>query len=717
VKNPERREFLRKSAGVLGAASALSLLPASIRRALAVEAQVETGTIQDVKHVVLLMQENRSFNHYFGTMRGVRGYGDRFPIVLESGKPVWFQSNGQQDIPPYHLDANKSSALLVPDTPHSFSDSQAAWNQGKFGQWPLYKTDYSMGHYRREDIPFQFALAEAFTICDAHHCTVTTGTDPNRIAFFSGSNFSSIVAQRAINCTDADSEPNNLRCAVSGTMPTPGYTYAGSALTWATLPDLLQRAGVSWRIYQNPNDNYGGLMHGGLAFESFRSATVNAGSPLYENGMRSWTLDNLRSDAMNGTLPSVSWVLPNSTQSEHPTASNPVRGADFISQVLDALTANPATWSQTALLVTFDENDGFFDHLPPPAVPSFRSDGTLAGGSTVPLAGEYFSDPARAYLNPADSISGTVRPWGLGARVPLYVISPWSKGGWVNSQVFDHTSTAMFLEQRFGIKVASISPWHRAICGDLTSAFDFATPNNAHLPTLPDASNYAAIEAQQQSLPAPLPPSTPQPLFQETGTRYSRALPYELHTSARAGADGLLTLIFSNTGQQGAVFHVYDQLHLDRIPRRYTIEAGKSLSDVWNTTASDAGQYELWVYSTNGFVRTFQGTTQSASAQGFAPEVQVCYEPCTGEIYLKLHNSGARTGQVSVAANAYRSDGPWTLQVPAGGIGTLSWNLSATAIGYWYDFSVQTGGFARRFAGRLETGQHGISDPAMALAL
>src|SRR5512140_578586 len=173
-----RREFFRKSASVAGAAAALTVLPPAIRRALAVPAAVDTGTIQDVKHVVILMQENRSFNHYFGTMRGVRGSGDRFPIPLESGKAAWFQSDGTREIPPYHLDKEKTNARLVPSTPHSFSDSQAAWNQGKFGQWPRYKTEYAMGYYRREDIPFQFALAEAFTICDAYHCSITTGTDP-----------------------------------------------------------------------------------------------------------------------------------------------------------------------------------------------------------------------------------------------------------------------------------------------------------------------------------------------------------------------------------------------------------------------------------------------------------------------------------------------------------------------------------------------------------
>src|SRR3989339_601643 len=185
------------------------------RAALAADPAVETGTIKDLKHIVILMQENRGFDHYFGTMKGVRGFGDRFPVPLESGKPVWYQSNGAVEIAPFHLDPKKFNALLAPSTTHSFADSQAAWNQGKFGNWPKYKKDNSMGYYKREDIPFQFALAEAFTICDAYHCSITSGTDPNRIPFFSGSNFNPALGAQGINCTDTDAEPVNVRCWIA----------------------------------------------------------------------------------------------------------------------------------------------------------------------------------------------------------------------------------------------------------------------------------------------------------------------------------------------------------------------------------------------------------------------------------------------------------------------------------------------------------------------
>jgi phospholipase C len=698
-----RREFLRSA----GAAASLAIFPPSIRRALAIPANVQTGTIQDVKHVVILMQENRSFDHYFGTLRGVRGFGDPVPIPLPSGKNVWFQSDGSNEIPPYHLNPAISSALLIPETPHTFPDTQAAWNQGAFGQWPLYKTPYSMGYYHRADIPFQFALAEAFTICDAYHCSLTAGTEPNRILFFSGSNFDPRLRAQGINCTSANAEVANVRCNVSGKMPTPGYTYSGTPFTWQTIPEVLQAAGVTWRFYQDPNNNSNGGFNGVLAFENFRQATVETGGPLYENGMTLHTIQELRSDVINGALPQVSWIIPSISESEHPSSCSPDAGANYITQVLDAITANPTVWSQTALLLTYDENDGLFDHVPPPAVPSYNADGTLAGASTLSLAGEYFSDPDRLYLDPADTISGTVRPWGLGGRVPAFVISPWSRGGWVNSQVFDHTSVAMFLEKRFGVTVGSISPWHRAICGDLTSAFDFETPNDEAFPSLPNMSNYAAIDAAQAKLPSPTAPSTAEPLYQELGTRPSRALPY-VSTLTLATSPSKASLQFSNDGTQGVVFHVYDLLHSSRIPRRYTVEPGKSLTDSWTVGAS--GTYHLRVYGPNGFARYYYGNTLKAD-----PEIQLSYSPSSDEIVLLLKNPATAPISIQITPNsaALKMSGG-TVAVPAQGSTQATLNVKAS--GCWYDFTVTVSSgaaFGQRFAGRMETGEDGVSDPAM----
>jgi phospholipase C len=707
MTDKDRRQFLRLATRSVSSAAALSMFPRSIRRAFALPASHVTGTLEDVQHVVILMQENRSFDHYFGALRGVRGFGDRHPLPLANGKPVWYQSDGEKEILPFHLDTETTSALRVPSTPHSFADAQGAWNQGRFGFWPKFKKPISMGHYQRKDIPFQFALAEAFTICDAHHCSVTTGTDPNRIVFWSGSNFDPESRRRGENCTDADAEPDNLRCWIKGALPTPGYTYQGSAFNWPTIPEVLERADISWRIYQDPNDNWTGAMHGCLAFASFRNAPP--GSAIFNKGMTHWSLHQLAKDVKSDKLPQVSWVLPPQLWSEHPSPSSPLQGAEFTSHVLDALTSNPQVWGKTVLFLSFDENDGLFDHVPPPAPPSYNSDGTLAGMSSLDLSGHYFSDPGRSHLNPADAANGSVRPWGLGPRVPLYVISPWSRGGWVNSQVFDHTSIGQFLEKRFQVTVPAISPWHRAICGDLTSAFDFHKPDEADFPALPRVTASASMLAAIERKPAPAPPAIPDILFQEPGVRASRALPYELHVNAEtASPSGTLVLTFSNRGKAGAVFHVYDKLHLDRIPRRYTVEAGRSLTDRWDARP-DAGRYDLWVYAPNGFVREFGGNLSTAPQE--RPETKLQYDAANKSIRLELTNAGSDDAAVVVQANAYRTDGPWQMNIGPRGSTAKAWSLVDSH--NWYDFTASGKNFSRRFAGRLETGDDGVSDPAV----
>jgi phospholipase C len=679
----------------------------SIQRALALPAAQVTGTIKDVQHVVILMQENRSFDHYFGTLRGVRGFGDRHPIPVAGGKTVWNQSDGHKEIPPFHLNTETSNALLVPSTPHSYADAQAAWNQGKIDQWPRFKSAYAMGHYRREDIPFQFALAEAFTICDAYHCSVTSGTDPNRVVFWSGSSCDPVLRARGVNSTETESEPNNLRCWIKGALPTPGYTYAGNDLRWPTIPDVLEKAGVSWRIYQDPNDNWTGAMHGGLAFESFRNC--KPGSALFEKGMSPWSLRQLAEHVQAGTLPQVSWILPPKDWSEHPGSSTPIQGAEFTARVLDALTANPEVWARTVFFQTFDENDGQFDHAPPPAPPSYNRDGSLAGKSTLDLAGHYFSDPQGKAVLKEDAITGTVRPFGMGPRVPMYVVSPWSKGGWVNSQVFDHTSVGQFLETRFGVTIPGISAWHRAVSGDLTSTFDFVAPNDRVFPKLPEVKDSVAVVMAHVHRRPVNPLTAPQSMEQEKGARPSRPLPYMLDVQARCEpGQGRLALEFRNTGRAGAVFHVYDRLHLDRIPHRYTVEAGKTIADAW-ALAADAGAYDLWVYGPNGFVREFKGVV--AAAARAQPEIEVVYEPKKRALAVTLVNGGAAACSLSIRHNQYRAAAAVDVAVGPHGRAVRRWALADSFD--WYDLTVSGEGFERRLAGRLETGAAGVSDPAI----
>lgn len=700
----DRREFLCLAASAAAVSGLPAAFPSSIARALAIPPNRASGSIKDVENIVILMMENRSFDHYFGTLRGVRGFGDPHPIPAPGGGNVWRQQSDNGILSPFHLDTEKTNALYTPGTPHSFSDSQAAWGQGLLNEWPRHKTDFAMGYYKRDDIPFQFALAEAFTICDAYHCSVTSGTIPNRIAFWSGSNFDPLARARGVNSTPDNSEPDNKRCWIEGALPEPGYTYHGNALTWPTIPDVLERAGVSWRIYQDPNNNWDGAMHGCLAFESFRNA--EPGSPIYERGMRHWSLDRLAEEAGVGKLPQVSWILPPALWSEHPYASTPAQGAEFVARVLDSLTANPETWSRTMLLVTFDENDGLFDHAPPPAPPSYDMDGDVAGGSTFDLEGHYFEDVNRAHIDESDTLSGITRPWGLGPRVPAYVISPWSTGGWVCSEVFDHTSIGQFLEKRFEIAIPAISPWHRLVCGDLLSTLDFKEPRNTTIPSLPDASG--SSEALLQAIQRPLvrAPETSSLPVQETGMRPSKALPYILHTDILF-TDSSVRLVFRNEGAAGAVFHVYDRRRLDRLPRRYTIEPATRMADDWMIEGHD-GLYDLQVFGPGGFMRRFSGRLPSA---GETPKVSLAYLPRGHAVEFSLNNRNAVTAVFEIRANAYRKDGPWRLS--AGPRRCESQRLSLMSSRNWYDFTVAGEGLEHRFAGRLETGADGVSDPAM----
>ncbi|CAN5156044.1 hypothetical protein BH10PSE13_BH10PSE13_02870 [soil metagenome] len=445
-------------------------------------------------------------------------------------------------------------------------------------------------------------------------------------------------------------------------------------------------------------------MHGGLAFKGFREC--KPGSGLYERGMSHHSLEQLAKDVRDGTLPAVSWVLPTMPLSEHPSTSSPVEGASFTAQVLDALTANPEVWSGTVFFQTFDENDGLFDHLPPAAPPSYNPDGSLAGKSTLDLKGHYFDDHGDVYTSRDDTASGTTRPWGLGPRVPMYVVSPWSKGGWVSSETFDHTSVGQFLEKRFDITIPAISPWHRSVCGDLTSCFDFAAREDAAFPTLPDVSNSPAIVRDHMKRPKILPPREADALFQEAGVRRSRALPYILHVDAHLDAAArTIRLDLINEGSVGTVFHVYDKHHLDRIPRRYTVEAGKSLEDSWALDAD--GGIELWVLGPNGFLRHFTGGSQGDAAT----DVRVRYDAKGRALRLTIGNRGGSDASVRIGEDAYRQNADRSFSVAPGGEQRLGWPVAKSDD--WYDLVAVAGGMRTRLAGRVERNQHGISDPLM----
>ncbi len=486
-----------------------------------------------------------------------------------------------------------------------------------------------------------------------------------------------------------------------------------------------------------PGDGFVPANYGGLGWsagdwfaygEEQAPFTPHSGSMRVASGFgdadaKTRDLDLLKADVIAGTLPKVSWICATSSGSEHPGASSPAQGAAYIAKVLDALTANPDVWSKTVLIINVDENDGFFDHVAPPAPPSYvswnadPSQSVLAGASTVDASDEYLGD-ADGGITTVDPYKH--HPFGLGPRVPLYVISPWSKGGWVNSQVFDQTSTIRFIEKRFGVMEPNISAWRRAVVGDLMTCFNFATPNDADLvSSLPDTTARDAASRALGKTTTPTVAPVPVLPVQARGIKPSRALPYALHATAAVVTSptslGATTvrLTFANVGTQAAVFHVYDRNNLVAIPRRYTVEAGKTLADTWAPLAS--GAHDLWVLAPGGFHRHFTGNARRAASAGQSnPHVVLNYDPANQQLHVQLTNAGPVAAAFSIAANAYYPAASTTLSVPARGMSAVTLPLASS--GGWYDFSVRVNGqadYSRRFAGRMETGADSTSDPAM----
>lgn len=677
----DRRDFLR----LVGGATIATSFSQSIERALALPAHHRTGTIRDVEHIVVLTQENRSFDHYFGALRGVRGFGDPRPVVLPSGKTVWRQPNGDGELLPYRPGAHPVGSQFLAGTPHDWTSSHEAWNNGKYDRWVPSKGSLTMTYLTREDIPFHYALADAFTICDAYHCSVMGPTDPNRYYMWTG------------------------WVGHDGAGGGPVVDNAEAGYDWRTYPELLEKAGMSWKIYQDVGvgldaagfwgwtedpyiGNYGD--NSLLYFHQYQNA--QPGSALYEkartgtNIAKGGTLfDVLRDDVRRNALPQVSWIAAPETYSEH--SNWPANyGAWYISQVLDALTANPEVWSKTVLLINYDENDGFFDHIVPPYAPQSPSQGV----STVGVADEIY--PGVKYP------SG---PYGLGARVPLFAVSPWSKGGYVCSEVFDHTSVIRFIEQRFGVREPQISAWRRAVCGDLTSAFDFARPD-AGFVSLPSTASYVPPDRLRHPDYVPAPPTTQTMPTQEPGLRHARALPYALHV--KGGLDAAKTafrLDFANKGEAGAWLQARSGDGASG-PWSYTVEAGKSLSASLSLPAN--GEYDFSVYGPNGFLRTFKGGAGYGRAD---LEVSSHYEAEETGLELVVANRGAGVSTVSIE-NAYTRDTLKRRLAPGERIEKV-WPLRRSF--GWHDLLItveEDKRFERRLAGHIENGRDSVSDPA-----
>ncbi len=685
----DRRSFIRAMAAGAGAAAAYT--PA-IARALDIPGHHRTGTLQDVAHVVILTQENRSFDHYFGTMRGVRGYGDRFavpapPLPGAPNRTVLVQPNefpgaSPALIAPFRLDTTADFRLYRPlGTPHGFTDSQAAWDNGRMGAWPRSKRNHAMQHFTREDLPFQYALADAFTICDAYHCAMHLCTNPNRLYIWTGTHDPLARGNGPVINNDYD---------------TLGVDPAGhGGYLWTTYPERLMAAGISFQVYQDMADNFSDNPLVGFRRyrEASRPAASEAEALLARRTVATRSLADLRQDVKDGKLPQVSWIVAPAAMSEHPGASTPLQGADYTAQVLDALTANPDVWARTVLLINFDENDGLFDHVPPPAPPA-RSGARQLGATTVPADDEYHAhsrgEEDSAYLG---------RPYGLGMRVPMYVVSPWSKGGYVASEVFDHTSVLRFLEARFGVREPNISDWRRAVCGDLTSCFDFSAPDTvsfvASLPVTTDVSKRAS---RLEEVPPPLPAAATAPV-QEQGLRRRRATPYMLDAAIRV-ADGAPSLAFINRSRsRAAVFHVYDTAQLSEGPWRYTVGAGAEL--VHPLPVAGAAR-DLFVIGPDGFHRRLGGNGVLFSASVLCGRM--------GRTILRVANLTAAPLTLSVADSAYGAPA-MELALRAGEVRETALDLSASH--GWYDRTLTAPDQTLRIAGHAASEAPSFTDPAM----
>jgi len=689
----DRRTFLQLlTTGALSAA-----FPASVAKALSIPANHRTGTIEDVEHIVILMQENRSFDHYYGTLRGVRGFGDPRAVNLPSGDPIWYQPNGSGYVLPFHPGAPDLGLQFLEDLAHDWTTTHQAWNEGKHDQWVPNKGTTTMAHLTRSDIPFHYALADAFTICDAYHCSLLGPTDPNRYYMWTG------------------------WVGNDGKNGGPVIDNAEAGYDWSTFPERLQQAGVSWKIYQDIGEgldashfwgwtgdnpyigNYGD--NSLLYFHQYQNAPE--GSPLADraktgtNILKSGTLlDAFRSDVIAGKLPQVSWIVAPEAYTEHPNwPAN--YGAWYVSQMLDILTADPEVFSKTAFFLTYDENDGFFDHVVPLTVPQTRAQGI----STVDTTNEIFEGNS-------EYPSG---PYGMGVRVPMTVISPWSKGGWVNSEVFDHTSLIRFIERRFGrqhpgLQEPNITKWRRAVAGDLTSAFNFESPNSVKVP-LPSTLSYIPPDNNRHPDYVPTPPTEQALPAQEHGIRPARAVPYELHVHGEADfARGSFAIHFRNTGRQAAVFQVRSSSGSSG-PWTYTVGAGAEVHDTWDVAAGGETAYDLSVYGPNGFLRTFKGRITGNHHANL--QVRSSYDTWRGGIVLEIRNQGEKKVEIRVA-DGY-SDRNFAAALKPGEVRIEEWQLHSSH--GWYDLTVTAdsdSSFRQHIAGHLETGRDSMTDPAIA---
>lgn len=839
-----RREFIRKSLLLSGAAGLSTMLPASIQRALAIDPKLGSSFL-DAEHIVILMQENRSFDHCFGTLRGVRGFNDPRAVTLPDQKPVWMQTNAVgETYAPFRLNIRDSKVTWIGDLPHSRASQVDAYNNGKYDKWLTAKKSgnkkyagmpLTLGHYTREDLPFNYAMADAFTVCDQNFCSAMTSTTPNRSFFWTGKVSYDLDGLQKVNIRNDD------------------FSYG--KLPWRAFPELLQENNVPWKFYQNDLSCGGGykgeerawlgnfgcnlleffaaynvkfssryvrnlqqlvetlpdeinklqeaspssdaaakkikadLKHKMAALDNaaaelkrwsqeeydklsdaqktlFKSAfVINSGDPdyrdittlSYKEGAeerkvtvpKGDVLHQFRTDANTGKLPAVSWLAGPQNFSDHPSA--PWYGAWYVSEVLDILTKNPEVWKKTIFITTYDENDGYFDHVPPFSIPDAKVPGTGLVSKGIDTEIEHVR-LANELKQGIPEKAAREAPIGLGFRVPMLIASPWSRGGRVCSEVFDHTSTLQFLEVFFSkklnkeIKIENISNWRRTICGDLTSVFtpfngekadkiDFLDRNNM-VETIYNAKFKADPSGFKKITEADVVAFKAKPVGsgvmsqQEKGIRPSCALPYELYVDGQLQGDQKNFELKFKAGKDvfgekaaGAPFTVYAPVKYKdasagaEICRNWSfaVIAGDTLSYNWPVDSFENGKYHLRVNGPNGYYREFMGSRNHPGLN-----VSVAYErtggngKLTGNVVLKIVNMNASKDYAVVIKDLGYRKNDVQKKIAAGSTQEVVLDLKQSH--GWYDFSLTVDGiadFEQRYAGRVETGAASFTDPVM----
>ncbi|GAA0298714.1 phospholipase C, phosphocholine-specific [Sphingomonas oligophenolica] len=701
--NRDRRDFLRLAGA--GSATAMS---GFIDRALAIPAARRSGSIMDVEHIVVHMQENRSFDHYFGMLNGVRGFGDPRPLRLAGGRTVWSQPSSQHPdgyVLPFHGNSKTTRSFLVDGADQSHVENMQIFNRGRYDRWGHSDELHNrMLHYGPGDLPFYYALADAFTVCDAYHCSTMTQTYPNRLHLFTGCNGGGTVGGDPQMQNYGEDETPSADMAMDRPIDPKAYG-------WTTYAERLQAAGVSWKVYQE-YDNFGDNLLS--VFPAFRPCARD--SDLYRRG-RSWVSEHaegedrtrsdgeqlaaaFRRDIERGQLPQISWIVTAADLSEHPKAE-PSKGEHVTAKLIEALIDNPDIFAKTVFILTYDEAGGFYDHMAPPVPPV----GKYPGKSTVPLDGE-----TKDYRG-SGGAGDEQHPIGLGIRTPTVIISPWSRGGNVCSELFDHTSVLQFMEKRFGVRETNISPWRRSVCGDLLSAFDFSDGQRVRARSLPGTDDFRERVARSTAGTANAIPARQSPTAQMSGQRAHRPLPYRIVADRHVDADGRLAIAMINLGNAGVVLTAHD--NRDRLePRHYTIGAGDRIEDAWDV---EDDMFDLTLRGPNGFLRQFAGRL----GKGAGRQVRLVDHPEMDAVELRFENRGDAPLAFTIALDKlYPTDAARTriVTVPPGKAAADLWRLSKSD--NWYDLSVTTGskdGALWRYAGKVENGRPGRTDPAIGM--